>query len=79
MRAMLDGVMRGSRSDYQSLEGRIVASIGKAYGPYTERCFANTGETDIEHIVATSEAHHRIGGSPRVAGGDETTDGRSGE
>ncbi len=48
------------RADYrysQSLEPRIVASIGKVYGPYTGRCFADTGETDIEHMVATSEAH----------------------
>ena len=48
------------RSDYrysQSLEPRIVASIGRVYGPYTGRCFDNTGETDIEHMVATSEAH----------------------
>ena len=27
------------------------------YGPYTDTCFASTRETDIEHIVATSEAH----------------------
>ena len=26
-------------------------------GPYTGRCFSSTTETDIEHIVATSEAH----------------------
>ena len=48
------------RSDYrysQSLEPRIVASIGKVYGPYTSTCFGSTGETDIEHMVATSEAH----------------------
>lgn len=48
------------RADYrysQSLEARIVADIGEVYGPYTGRCFAGTGETDIEHIVATSEAH----------------------
>ena len=48
------------RSDYrysQSLEPRIVASIGKVYGPYTGTCFRNTSETDIEHMVATSEAH----------------------
>ena len=48
------------RSDYrysQALEPRIVASIGGAYGPYTGRCFGSTGETDIEHMVATSEAH----------------------
>ena len=34
-----------------------MASIGAVYGPYTGRCFASTGETDIEHMVATSEAH----------------------
>ena len=34
-----------------------MASIGKVYGPYTGRCFGSTGETDIEHMVATSEAH----------------------
>ena len=48
------------RGDYrysQSVEARIVASIGQVYGPYTGRCFASTGETDIEHMVATSEAH----------------------
>ena len=48
------------RADYrysQSLEPRIVASIGKVYGPYTGRCFGNISETDIEHMVATSEAH----------------------
>ena len=27
------------------------------YGPYTGTCFASTTETDIEHIVAASEAH----------------------
>ena len=49
------------RSDYpypQSVERKIVASMGGAvYGPYTGRVFAGTGETDIEHVVATSEAH----------------------
>ena len=48
------------RGDYrysQSLEPRIVASIGKVYGPYTGTCFRSTAETDIEHMVATSEAH----------------------
>ncbi len=47
-------------SDYrysQSVEARIVAGIGKLYGPYTGRCFASTRESDIEHIVARSEAH----------------------
>ena len=41
----------------QSVEARIIASIGKVYGPYTGQCFASGRETDIEHIVALSEAH----------------------
>ena len=48
------------RSDYpypQSMEARIVAGIGKMYSPYTGRCFASAQETDIEHIIALSEAH----------------------
>lgn len=48
------------RDDYrypQSVEARIVASIGRIYGPYTGRCFASARETDIEHMVAASEAH----------------------
>ena len=48
------------RSDYpysQSVEQRIVAALGKVYGPYSGTCFTSTGETDIEHMVATSEAH----------------------
>ncbi|MCY4599872.1 MAG: excalibur calcium-binding domain-containing protein, partial [Acidobacteria bacterium] len=31
--------------------------LGAVYGPYTGNCFATTSETDIEHMVATSEAH----------------------
>ena len=42
---------------HQSIEQRIVNSIGRIYSPYTGRCFNSTRETDIEHIVATSEAH----------------------
>lgn len=49
------------RGDYphpQSVEQDIVRSLGGVvYGPYTGRCFGSTSETDIEHIVATSEAH----------------------
>ena len=48
------------RSDYrysQSVEPHIVAALGAVYGPYTGRCFASRRETDIEHIVALSEAH----------------------
>ena len=47
-------------SDYrysQSVEDRIVRSLGGVYGPYTGRWFRSTRETDIEHIVARSEAH----------------------
>ena len=49
------------RADYrysQSVEAGIVASMGgRVYGPYTGRIFRSTRETDIEHIVAVSEAH----------------------
>ncbi len=41
----------------QSVEPQIIHSIGKIYSPYTGRCFASRYETDIEHIVARSEAH----------------------
>ena len=42
----------------QSVEPRIVASMGGiTYGPYTGTWFDSTSETDIEHIVARSEAH----------------------
>ena len=41
----------------QSVEDQIVAGLGRIYGPYTGQCFDSTGETDIEHIVARSEAH----------------------
>ena len=47
-------------SDYrysQSVEDRIVRSLGGVYGPYTGRWFGSKQETDIEHIVARSEAH----------------------
>ena len=48
------------RDDYpypQSVESQIIAGIGKIYGPYSGQCFATARETDIEHIVALSEAH----------------------
>ena len=49
------------RSDYPyspSVEAEIVAAMGgRVYGPYTGRFFLSIGETDIEHIVAVSEAH----------------------
>ena len=31
--------------------------LGAVYGPYTRTCFGSTGDTDIEHVVATSETH----------------------
>ena len=42
----------------QSVEPRIVSQQGgRIYGPYSGAYFASIGETDIEHIVARSEAH----------------------
>ena len=49
------------RADYpypQSIEVRIVSAQGSMiYGPYSGRLFRSTFETDIEHVVAVSEAH----------------------
>ena len=48
------------RRDYpypQSVEPRIVAAYGgRIYGPYTGHTFASRHQTDIEHVVAVSEA-----------------------
>ena len=41
----------------QSVEDRIIAQLGGVYSPYTGEWFADKYETDIEHIVARSEAH----------------------
>ena len=42
----------------QSVEPQIIAQQGgRIYSPYTGSYFANRGETDIEHVVARSEAH----------------------
>ncbi len=41
----------------QSVEAVIVAELGGIYSPYTLERFASIRETDIEHIVARSEAH----------------------
>ena len=41
----------------QTVERLIVERMGMIYGPYTGTCFDSMGETDIEHMVATSEAH----------------------
>ena len=49
------------REDYpysQSVELQIIRSMGgRVYGPYTGTNFGDRGQTDIEHVVATSEAH----------------------
>ena len=48
------------KADYpypQSVEDDIVRGLGAVYGPYTGTCFASTRQSDIEHIVAASEAH----------------------
>lgn len=49
------------RDDYpyrRSVEAAIVTDMGgRVYGPYTGRTFVSTRQTDIEHIVAVSEAH----------------------
>ena len=48
----------GSYPYSPSVEAQIVRRMGgRIYGPYTGRTFSSTGETDIEHIVAKSEAH----------------------
>ena len=41
----------------RSVEADIVHELGALYGPYTGSCFTSTRDTDIEHLVATSEAH----------------------
>ena len=42
----------------QAVELQIIARMGgKIYGPYTGRYFSSRQKTDIEHIVARSEAH----------------------
>ena len=48
-------------SDYrysQSVEDGIIRELGgKIQSPYTDQCFGSKRDTDIEHIVARSEAH----------------------
>ena len=39
------------------LEAEIIAELGGIYSPYTDEWFAKATETDVEHIVAASEAH----------------------
>ena len=40
-----------------SVEPRFVDAQGGSYGPYTGTWFDSIRDTDIEHIVARSEAH----------------------
>ena len=54
------------RSDYSypaSIEQQIVIRQGGIFSPYSMRCFSGVGATDIEHIVANSEAHESGRGS----------------
>lgn len=49
-----------SSKDYPypaSVEPRIVTKQGGIFSPYSMRCFSSIRETDIEHIIARSEAH----------------------
>ena len=49
---------RGGYPNPQSVEAGIVASMGgSVYGPYTGRHYLRMRETDIDHVVALSEAH----------------------
>ena len=60
-------------NDYRyspSVEPRIVDAQGGIYGPYTGSWFESIKDTDIEHIVARSEAHD----SGLCAAGPETKD-----
>ena len=48
------------RDDYDypsSIEADIVNRQGGLFSPYSLNCFDSATETDIEHIVATAEAH----------------------
>lgn len=49
-----------SSDDYpysQSVEPKISENQGGLFSPYSMRCFVSIRQTDIEHIVARSEAH----------------------
>ena len=49
------------RRDYaynsRVLEAALVRELGGVYGPYTGRCFGDSRATDVEHVIALSEAH----------------------
>ena len=55
-----DRCTRYDSDDYrysQRVEDDIISDLGGIYSPYTGAWFATKRETDIEHIVARSEAH----------------------
>ena len=56
-----DRCSRYNSDDYrhlQSVEDEIIRRMGgHIFGPYEARFFKHKGQTDIEHIVAKSEAH----------------------
>ena len=41
----------------QAVEDDIIQRLGGLFSPYTNEVFDSKGDTDIEHIVARSEAH----------------------
>ena len=41
----------------QTVEPAIARELGGIYSPYTGQCFSTLWETDIEHMIARSEAH----------------------
>lgn len=43
--------------DSRLLEPMLVRELGGVYGPYTGRCFGDPRQTDVEHVIALSEAH----------------------
>ena len=49
------------RRDYpynsRVLEVDLMRGLGGVYAPYTGRCFGDPRETDVEHVIALSEAH----------------------
>ena len=53
-----DGSYDRDEYDYpNSIEADIVNRQGGLFSPYSLNCFDSASETDIEHIVATAEAH----------------------
>ena len=67
-----------NRDDYrysQAVEDVIIAGLGDVYGPYTGQRYSSKYATDIEHMIAISEAHDSglcaaDGGTRRAFAGD---------